>query len=84
MIGVLYFTIISFVLAIIIVILNTHFKKTEEQVKSIRKLLPGINCGACGFVGCNEMAEELLKNPEVIDKCRILKNKEEILKILDN
>lgn len=31
----------------------------EEITKKIRAALPGINCGACGFKGCNDYAEAL-------------------------
>ena len=33
----------------------------DEKQKKIRELLPGINCGACGFSGCNDYAEALAK-----------------------
>ena len=45
--GVIYFTIIAFVLSLIIVILNNIlFSKNKED--EIVKMLPGYNCGACG------------------------------------
>lgn len=36
-----------------------HFFKVEENetVKSVRGCLPGANCGACGFAGCDSYAE---------------------------
>ena len=33
----------------------------DEQVKKIRAALPGANCGACGFKGCNDYAEAVAK-----------------------
>ena len=30
--------------------------KEDEKTKQIRAALPGINCGACGFKGCNDYA----------------------------
>lgn len=80
--GVIYFTVITFILSIIIVILNNVINKTLKEKNKIIKLLPGINCGACGFGSCNGMADELLQNESAILKCRICKNKDEILEML--
>lgn len=33
----------------------------DEKTKQVRAALPGINCGACGFKGCNDYAEALAK-----------------------
>ena len=80
MIGVLIFTITALILSIIIVILNSLLfnNKTEELIK----LLPGYNCGGCGYGSCSGMADELLKNKDAIEKCKMCKNKEEIYKYL--
>ena len=45
----------------IILALFIHFFGVEEdqKAKEIRAALPGINCGACGFKGCNDYAEAL-------------------------
>ena len=31
----------------------------DEKTKKVRAALPGINCGACGFKGCNDYSEAL-------------------------
>ena len=31
----------------------------NQLTKQVRGALPGINCGACGFKGCNDYAEAL-------------------------
>ena len=33
----------------------------DSRVTRIQKLLPGVNCGACGFPGCSGLATELVK-----------------------
>ncbi len=39
-----------------------RFKIAEDpRVEEILNLLPGSNCGACGFVGCRELAEAAVK-----------------------
>ena len=35
----------------------------ETQVK-VRECLPGANCGACGYAGCDDYASALAKDPE--------------------
>lgn len=34
--------------------------KTDERVEAVRNCLPGINCGACGFTGCDGYADALV------------------------
>ena len=43
----------------IILTLAGHFLSvpTNPKVDEIRDVLPGINCGACGYVGCDKYAE---------------------------
>lgn len=81
--GVIYFTIITFILAILIVLLNNLLFKKKTKVDRVLELLPGYNCGACGFGSCSGMAESILKDKSAMDKCRLIKNKEEIIKLLE-
>ena len=82
MIGVIYFTLITLILSIAIVLLNHYLFNTKSKVDEIEKALPGYNCGACGYGSCSGMSEALLKDKNAINKCKLLKNKEEILKLL--
>lgn len=41
----------------------------DEKTKKIREALPGINCGACGFKGCNDYAEALSKGEAQPNRC---------------
>jgi uncharacterized Fe-S cluster-containing protein len=36
--------------------------------------LPGLNCGSCGFGGCEGLAAEIVKNSAGLDKCVAIKN----------
>ena len=47
------------ILAGVLLALASHFFKVEEDetVKNVREALPGANCGACGFAGCDSYAE---------------------------
>ena len=37
--------------------------KADERVAKLAGVLPGSNCGACGFPGCMGYAEALVQNP---------------------
>ena len=43
--------------------------KTDPTVERLRETLPGINCGACGFAGCDEYAEKAVKDGVPIGLC---------------
>ena len=58
--GVIYFTLIAFTLSILIVILNTKLNHKNEKEQIISKMLPGYNCGACGYASCSMMAKEII------------------------
>ena len=83
MTGVLLFTLITLILSISIVLLNKYLFNEKSKVDEIEKSLPGYNCGACGYGSCSGMAEALLKDKDAINKCRLTKSKEEILKLLE-
>lgn len=39
--------------------------KVDPKVEMVRDVLPGANCGACGFAGCQGYAEGVVANPDV-------------------
>ena len=55
--------------ALITVASNVMFVKTDERVEKIRNCLPGANCGACGFSGCDGYAEALVKGEVASNLC---------------
>ena len=63
---------------------SRKFKVTEDpRIEKVWELLPGSNCGACGFAGCREMAEAIVSEG-IAPGCPLLgeKEKEEIAKFL--
>lgn len=50
--------------ASIILVIAARFMavKVDERVTQVRAVLPGANCGACGFAGCDEYAEKLVND----------------------
>jgi Na+-translocating ferredoxin:NAD+ oxidoreductase RNF subunit RnfB len=41
----------------------------DARVETICDLLPGANCGACGFPGCINFAEKVVKGEAAVDCC---------------
>ncbi len=39
--------------------------KVDPKVEMVRDVLPGANCGACGFAGCQGYAEAVATNPDI-------------------
>ncbi len=33
----------------------------DNRIEEVEKMLPNANCGACGYAGCHDMAEALIK-----------------------
>lgn len=46
--------------------------KGDERKFLLLDILPGTNCGTCGFPGCSDMADALLENKADIGRCRML------------
>ncbi len=48
--------------------------KVEEdpKVDAINHLLPGVNCGACGFLSCHDFAEHIVAEGVDPGKCRVV------------
>lgn len=73
----LYATLILLGLGIIIgalLVLAEKFLHVEEdpRIKAVESLLPNANCGNCGFAGCHDMAEALVKGEEKkVSKCKV-------------
>jgi len=56
--------------SIVLIIANKIFKVEEDpRVKIIEDLLPGINCGACGYAGCRDYAEAIVLKGESVTRC---------------
>ena len=75
-------TLTSFVIAVFIVLVDNKLKEEEKEIKEIENLLPGLNCGSCGFGTCKGMAEKILENKENYIKCKPLRG-EKLEKFLE-
>ena len=45
------------------------YVETDPRLEQLQELLPGANCGGCGYAGCNAYAEAVLKGEAPIGKC---------------
>ncbi len=42
----------------------------DPRLEALAELLPGINCGACGFAGCSEYARAMLEKGIPVNLCK--------------
>src|SRR5574344_1392842 len=74
---------ISVLIGIILAIANKYLEvKVDERLEKLITLLPGYNCGSCGYPGCSGFAEALIdKKTNKISTCRVCKpDKKEVIK----
>jgi len=55
--------------ALITVASKVMYVKTDERVEKLIECLPGANCGACGFSGCEGYANALVKGDAASNLC---------------
>jgi Na+-translocating ferredoxin:NAD+ oxidoreductase RNF subunit RnfB len=61
---------------------KTFEVKVDEREIKVRELLPGANCGGCGYPGCDGMAAAIAKGDAPVNGCPVA-NKEAHLKIAE-
>lgn len=63
--GVLTLSGLAAVFSMLLFLVGKRFHVEEDLRKvEVEEILPGINCGACGFPGCSGMAEALVKGAD--------------------
>ncbi|OHB61351.1 MAG: hypothetical protein A2168_06430 [Planctomycetes bacterium RBG_13_50_24] len=56
--------------ALVLLIASVKLKVVvEPKVEEIHHALPNLDCGACGFAGCGQYANAVLKDPGLLGKC---------------
>ena len=45
--------------------------KKDERIDEITEVLPGANCGACGFAGCSAYASAIVKDGAAVNLCSV-------------
>lgn len=59
-------TVLGLVLALVLFFIAKKFKVEEDpRIDEIEKVMPGANCGGCGFAGCRAFADAAVKAPNL-------------------
>lgn len=62
LITIICLSLLAFMSAVILYFVAQKFKVFEDpRIDEVQALLPAANCGGCGFAGCRNMAEALVK-----------------------
>ena len=57
---------LGLVLALVLSIVADRFKVEEDpRIDEVEKVMPGANCGGCGFAGCRAFADAAVKAPNL-------------------
>lgn len=63
---------IALILGIVLVVAARLFAlPVDEKLEKVRSALPGVNCGACGYSGCDAYAAALCNNEPDAAKCPV-------------
>ena len=88
LIGVGLALVISGLLGLLLAVANKYLAvKEDPRVGEVTKMLPGANCGGCGFPGCSGMADSIVNSGNKnLSACRPCKPeaKEKIKEYLAN
>ncbi len=61
---------IGFLASVLLSLVSRFFAvKKNEREEKIREILPGANCGACGYSGCNDYAKYLANGGNAVNLC---------------
>ena len=56
---------IALIAALVLYVCSKRFAVYEDpRIAQVNELLPGANCGGCGFAGCGGMADALVKGAD--------------------
>jgi RnfABCDGE-type electron transport complex B subunit len=63
LITIISLSLLAFLSAVILYMVAQKFKVYEDpRIDEVQAMLPGVNCGGCGFTGCRNLAEALVKS----------------------
>ena len=50
---------------------NRFYVEVDERESAVRECLPGNNCGACGYAGCDALAAAITKGEAPVNACPV-------------
>ena len=63
---ILTLSVLGILAAVILYVVAQKFRVEEDpRIDEVEKMLPGANCGGCGFAGCRGMADALVKRDDI-------------------
>ena len=63
---------IGLLIGLLLIMVDKKFKvEVDEKELAVRSYLPGNNCGACGFAGCDAMAAAIAKGEAPVNGCPV-------------
>lgn len=75
-------------LAVLLALADKYLKVEEDPRKGeIRALLPGVDCGACGYPGCSGLAQAMAEGTSTqASDCKVIKGdkKDRLQEYLDD
>lgn len=76
---------LGIVIGILLVVAEKFLHVEEDpRIAEVEKLLPNANCGNCGYAGCHDLAEALVKGEEKkVSKCVVGKKDKTYDPIID-
>lgn len=59
-------SVLGLILAVVLYFVAQKFKVEEDpRIDEVEAIMPGANCGGCGFAGCRAFAENAVKSPNL-------------------
>ncbi len=63
---ILTLSVLGVLCAMILYVVARKFRVYEDpRIDDVEKMLPGANCGGCGYAGCRQFATELVKSDDI-------------------
>lgn len=63
---------IALLFALLLIFASKVFRvEVDERVEDVIGMLPGVNCGGCGFAGCAQFANALIFNDAPVNGCPV-------------
>ena len=71
LIPVLLFAALGVLAGVLLTVCSKVFAvKTDERLEQLQEALPQINCGSCGYSGCNAYADAILNSGAPLNMCK--------------
>ena len=69
--------VIGAILGLLLAFANDKFKVEEDpRLEKVTEMLPGYNCGSCGYSGCGGMAEAIVSGELDMITCNPIKQED--------